>query len=472
MNTAKIITELLKQKESQNLEFKESFGRETIETITAFSNTSGGIIIIGISEKRKVTGIHAGEENVKNWINAIKQSTQPQIYPEINLTEAENKTIAIINVQEYPIKPVSCKGKYYKRIGASNHDIPVNEIVEMQLYSINSSFDSYTVEVKYENLHTKLINKFFEQLSNAGRIKLQSDPILNMKQIGLIKKNKITFAALLLFGEHKTNIHIGRFKTPDLIIDDILIKEPLVTAVDDAMNFIKKNISIRYDINGQLRRKEIWQYPLPAIRELLLNSIIHKDYRNPTDIIIKIFDDKIIFINPGSLLYGLKPKDLLEGDYLAIHRNKLLAESFYLRGDIEKFGTGFYRIRRELLNYSDLKFDLESHSGFTKASLEFESQGTPQDTPQEALQDSLQEEKQFTSQIEKLVKNLESEMSRDELQQKLGLRDRSNFIKLYLKPALKYDYIEMTIPEKPNSKFQKYRLTDKGNKAKIKLFTK
>ena len=77
-----------------------------------------------------------------------------------------------------------------------------------------------------------------------------------MKQIGLLKQDKITFAALLLFGEHNTGIHIGRFKSADIIIDDILIKSPLVVAIDEAMTFIKKSISLRYDFTGDLRRKE------------------------------------------------------------------------------------------------------------------------------------------------------------------------------------------------------------------------
>ena len=135
------------------------------------------------------------------------------------------------------------------------------------------------------------------------------------------------------------------------------------------MTFIKKSISLRYDFTGDLRRKETWQYPLPVIREMLLNAIIHKDYRNPTDIIIKIYDDHIRFVNPGSLMGGLKVEDLLKGDYVAQHRNKLLAEAFYLRGDIEKFGTGFFRIQAELQNSPELSFVLESINGFTRCGL-------------------------------------------------------------------------------------------------------
>jgi len=139
------ISDLLKSNESQNLEFKETFSKETIETIAAFSNASGGTILIGVSDKGKITGVNTNNEIIKDWANSIKQMTQPQIFPEINSYEFGGRKIASIVVQEFPVKPISCKGKYFKRIGSSNHQIPLNEIVEMQLFSLNSSFDSFVV---------------------------------------------------------------------------------------------------------------------------------------------------------------------------------------------------------------------------------------------------------------------------------------------------------------------------------------
>lgn len=462
MNNRMNFDELHKLTESQRLEFKESFGREAIETVAAFCNASGGTILVGVDNKGTVNGVTVSDEIVKEWVNSIKQATQPQIFPEINQVVVDGKTIVAVVVQEYPIKPVSCRGKYYKRIGASNHLVPVDEIVEMQLYSINSSFDSFKVSETIANLRMELVVNFFGQLGNAGRISLHDDPLVNLRKIGLMKGDQLTFAALLLFGEHQTSIHIGRFKTPDVIIDDILIKSPLVLAIDEAMNFIKKSISLRYEFTGELRRKETWQYPLTVIRELLLNAIIHKDYRNPTDIMIKIFDDHIRFVNPGSLMGGLVPEDLLKGDYIAVHRNKLLAEAFYLRGDIEKFGTGFYRIQSELQHSPELGFMFESHNGFTRSGMDVIPQNTAQNTAQDIAQDTAQD----TAQVKDLLFNLEGEMTRDEIQEKLKLVHRENFRKFYLRPALDSGLIEMTIPDKPNSKFQKYRLTEKGRKLK------
>lgn len=468
------IIELHKQGESQQLEFKESFGKEVAETVAAFSNASGGHILIGINKTGQVKGVTVTNEIIKEWVNIIKQATQPQIFPQVSPYVLDGKTVVVIKVQEYPIKPVSFRGKYYKRIGASNHLIPLDEIVEMQLFSVNSSFDSFKVNQPVSNLNMDIIKKYFGQIENTGRILLSDDPLVNLRKTGLLRENQPTFAALLLFGEHQTGIRIGRFKTQDVIIDDILIKSPLTTAVDEAMTFIKKNISLRYEFTGDLRRKEIWQFPLPVIRELLMNAIIHKDYRNPTDIMIKIFDHSIIFTNPGNLMGGLKPEDLLKGDYVAVHRNKLLAEAFYLRGDIEKFGTGYYRIQSELKNYPEIQFSFESLYGFMRCILDITLQETHQDkyltnsgigndelgNTQDTHQDTHQDEVEVY--IQAILGVLNGELTRIELQNLLGLKDKVNFRLLYLKPALEAGLIEMTIPGKPNSKHQKYRLTEKG----------
>jgi ATP-dependent DNA helicase RecG len=476
--------ELHKTGESQHLEFKTSFGKEVVETVAAFSNASGGTILIGIDQNGKVKGVSINEEIRKEWVNTIKQATQPQIFPEVIPYELEGKTIVALKVQEYPIKPVGCKGKYFKRVGASNHLVPLDEIVEMQLYSINSSFDSFSVTETLSDLDMDLVKKFFGQLGNTGRVTLNDDPLVNLRKMGLLKEGQLTFAALLLFGEHRTGIHIGRFKTQDVIIDDMLIKSPLAIAVDEAMNFIKKNISLRYEFTGELRRKEIWQFPLPVIRELLLNAVIHKDYRNPTDIMIKIFDNSIQFVNPGGLMGGLNPEDLMKGNYIAMHRNKLLAEAFYLRGDIEKFGTGFFRIQTELKDSPEVGLKLEALNGFTRSHLEVISQDTPQDTPQDkglitrqvsqdtpqdTPQDTKQVTEQVTEQVKDLIDNIKEQMTRVEIQKRLNLKNREHFRAQYLQPGLAAGVIEMTIPDKPNSRYQKYRLTEKGEKIKQTL---
>ncbi len=224
----------------------------------------------------------------------------------------------------------------------------------------------------------------------------------------------------------------------------------MLSAVEDALTFIKKHVNLSYHFDGSLERRERWQYPMEAIRELLLNSVVHRDYKSPSDIVIKIFDDRIVFTNPGKLYGKLRIEDLQRNDYVSSIRNRLLAEAFFLMGDIERYGTGFVRIREALSSYSEIEFKIEEIGDFFKAELRQIETISPHDTPHD------------TPHVEKLLLCCEKPAGREQLQERLGIRDRKYFYKTFLKPALETGLLEMTIPEKPRSKLQKYQLTKAG----------
>ena len=202
--------------------------------------------------------------------------------------------------------------------------------------------------------------------NTSGRVNLGDDLLTNLTKLKLIQDGRPTLAAMLLFGNHGYTLHIGRFKAADTIIDDLLIKTPLTTALDEAMIFIKKHINLSYDFDGSLQRKERWQYPLEGLRELLLNAVVHRDYKNTSDIVIKIFDDRILFTSPGRIYGNLTIEDLERDDYVSSIRNKLLAEAFYLMGEIEKYGTGFVRIRQWLKAYPDVGYEISEMGDFLR----------------------------------------------------------------------------------------------------------
>ena len=112
----KSLKETIAGGENEQLEFKAGFDRETIQTLSAFANTNGGCIIIGVDNQGTVHGIQTGQETIQNWLNQIKQATSPSIFPDIDLITQNDKTAALLSIQEYPVKPVSCKGRYFKRI--------------------------------------------------------------------------------------------------------------------------------------------------------------------------------------------------------------------------------------------------------------------------------------------------------------------------------------------------------------------
>ena len=268
----------------------------------------------------------------------------------------------------------------------------------MQQQSLNISYDAYPLQENLKSLEEALMVKFIEKAASAGRVHLQDDLLTNLTKLKIIQNGKPTLAAMLLFGNHGYSIHIGRFKAADTIIDDLLIKDRLLKALDEAEIFIKKHINLSYAFDGSLQRKERWQYPLESIRELLLNAAVHRDNKNSSDIVIKIFDDRILFTNPGRIYGNLTIEDLKRDDYVSSIRNKLLAEAFYLMGDIEKYGTGFVRIREMLKDYPKISFSIEEIGDFFRIELTYQP-----------ISDNLE-------------KDLQSDLEKD-LQNRFGLTD-------------------------------------------------
>ena len=115
--------------------------------------------------------------------------------------------------------------------------------------------------------------------------------------------------------------------------------------VEEIITFIKKHLKVEYIITDEPQRTERFDYPLDAIREIVINMIVHRDYRDSSASIIKIFDDRIEFFNPGKLYDGLTIQKLLSGKYTSKSRNKLIAKAFKETGMIERYGSGIMRVR-------------------------------------------------------------------------------------------------------------------------------
>ena len=374
------LSNIIKLGENEQVEFKSSFNDETIESLVAFANTKGGTVIIGVNDDGIITGVNVGKETIPKWINEIKQKTQPAIIPDIEVVAIKEYNTIVIKVSEFPVKPLSFKGRYFKRIKHTNHQLNTNEITNLNLQSLQLSWDAYTAIGKtINNLDKHKIQQFIDKVNKSGRFNLGNDWKKSLIKLKLISANTITNAALLLFGkeENQYNIHLGRFKTATTIIDDKIINGTLFEVVEETMKYLLSHIKVAFEITGKTtQRTEIFEYPLPALREIVLNAIIHRDYLSPIDTQIKIFDNQLSFFNPGTLYGNLSIEELKKDHYQAHTRNKLIAEAFYLTGDIEKYGTGLLRIRNEIKEYRTMKFQLQEIANGFKATLLYTNQKT------------------------------------------------------------------------------------------------
>jgi len=267
------ILNLIKKGESATIEFKTSFDQAAIETIAAFANTKGGHVIVGVTDAGKINGVQLGKETIQQWINQIKANTSPSVIPDATVFSADHKALVIFVVEEFPVKPVSCRGKYLKRIKNANHHMTTRDISNLHLRSYQTSWDYY-VDPRHEidDISIEKVKKFIE-LCNAVRSNpLTDDPTTVLEKFELIKEGSITNACYLLFTAKDTlltNIELGRFSGETIIQDGTTIRSDLFGEVDAALLFIRKHLNKSYIITGDKQRQERWDYPLEALREIV-----------------------------------------------------------------------------------------------------------------------------------------------------------------------------------------------------------
>ncbi len=177
-NLSDYLQELIASGESISLEFKEKFDDRTLESAVAFANTKGGIILIGVSDRGEIKGIRIGKETVQNWANQISQSTEPRVIPEIELHEIEQKNVAAIRIKEFPIKPVSLKGRCYRRVGNSNRIMSAQEIAEMHFHSTGKSWDKLPVRDSYlEDIDLEKVKRYIKRQMRlaGGRLRMMKN---------------------------------------------------------------------------------------------------------------------------------------------------------------------------------------------------------------------------------------------------------------------------------------------------------
>ena len=356
--------------ENNTMEFKEKVNDNFFKSLSAFANTDGGCILLGVRDDKSIEGFNGQQEGVINQIIDCLG-----IQPKIEVENIEGKEILLVKVEKSN-NLIAYKNIYYKRIGNTTRVMPQNEIRERLIEGI--SCESQTGSFTTDDIDENTVREFVKYGISTGRLpSIPDNETIEsiLEKLGLIIDDKITNAGILLFGKNpqkhfiNANIRIGAFKGNDatIIISDKLIDGNLFEQVTKAEEAIKFAINVKYSITGKTsERQEIWDYPLSAIRETLLNSIVHRDYFDKTSPIqIKIFKDWLWFYNPGELVDDLTVENL-KTSHPSKTRNPLIASIFYRAGFIEKFGSGIDRImnacRKEVIPQPEF---IEECGGFS-----------------------------------------------------------------------------------------------------------
>lgn len=248
------------------------------------------------------------------------------------------------------------------------------------------------------------------------------------------------------------------------ILDRRGFDRDIYSMIDDVMTYILSKINVAYVIK-HVRREERPELPEEALREAVVNALAHRDYRSTANVQIYIFRDRVEIVSPGGLPAGMTEADL---GVKSIPRNPLLFGMLYRMDAVEHIGSGIRRIHDYCREYGvpEPRIQVSEH-WFTIIfpRPEPEENGVTPFTPHDTLHDTPHE----TPHVRRLVAEVHGEMSREELMAALNLKDRMHFTNSYLRPALDAGVLVLTIPDRPRSRNQKYRLTALGRMLQNRL---
>lgn len=333
--------------EKQNIEYKENWRDEYLKWICGFANAQGGKIYIGINDKGVVTGVSDSKKLLEDIPN--KTIAHLGLVVDVNLKKKNGVNYIEISVPTSDV-PISYHGIYHYRSGSTKQELKGAALQTFLLKKMGKSWDDIPVEkVSIKDLDDNIIKHFLKLASTKGRISPDASTedkkeLLDNLEL-LTSDGQLKSAAVLLFTINPKKyfttsyFKIGRFGSSDhdLRFQDV-IEGNILTMADKVLEVLRsKYLTASIGYEG-LQRIEQLEYPEPALREAILNSIVHKDYTG-TFIQLSVYDDKLILWNPGLLPDELSIEQL-KSKHPSKPRNKNIAEVFFKAGYIEAWGRG------------------------------------------------------------------------------------------------------------------------------------
>ncbi|MBF0407990.1 MAG: putative DNA binding domain-containing protein [Candidatus Riflebacteria bacterium] len=352
-------------REDQNIEFKESWRDENLKWICGFANASGGKLIIGRNDQGDYVGLKETKKLLDDIPNKVRDILG--VIVDVDLKKENGKDFLEIKVGQYP-NPISYRGEYFYRTGSTNQQLKGAALAKFLLRKQGLHWDGIALQhVKISALDKDAINIFKNQaiLSNRlDRAILKESVKSLLDKLHLLESNYLKRAALLLFHSEPekfatgASIKIGFFETDAELRYQDEVHGPLLRQVDQTMEIIKaKYIKALISYKG-LQRIETYPVPEVALREAILNAVVHKDYSTCIPIQISVYKDKLMIWNPGMLPVDWSIKSLLL-KHSSQPFNPDIAAVFFRAGLIEAWGRGITKMldscREQGLSLPELK---------------------------------------------------------------------------------------------------------------------
>lgn len=358
--------------ESKNVEYKVTLpdkSEKCMKTIVAFANTQGGKLIVGIDDK---THEIVGVENeilfqvMDGIANAVSDSCMPQIIPDIEPQTVDGKTVIVVSVEAGKNRPYYLKSKgkengtYIRVAGTSRQAFP-EKIRELEMEGARISWDELTCvgysvsDEATERLCQDIEN--FRKKAGMTEHSVKKEQLINWK---ILKQSEgqvmATNAYALLTSDYfpfsKTQCAVFKGTDRAVFLDKREFTGPIYAQIESAVDFVLRNIRLGARIDG-LVRKEKYELPLEAIREMIINAHCHRNLLDESCIQVAVYDDRLEVTSPGGLYNGLTYEEVMNGHSKI--RNKAIANIFSQMGLVEAWGSGIKRILNAAKEYGLLE---------------------------------------------------------------------------------------------------------------------
>ena len=405
--------------ENQNVEFKQEYVPDIRKEVMGFANAEGGTVYVGIRKDGTVIGVEDPDSVMLQIVNSLKDSLAPDVMPfvTVHAEVMEGRPIIEIHVTTGTNRPYYLREKglkpsgVYVRKGSSTQPMTEEGIREMIIQNSGRTFESC------RSMNQELTFYTFQAEMQKRKIEIGPSQMRTLKLTG--EDGLYTNLALLLSDQCETTTKVALFQGTDkeLFRDRKEFTGSILKQLEDVYQFIDLVNKTKATFSG-LNRSDKRDYPEEAVREALLNSIVHRDYSFSGSNLINIYEDRMEFVSLGGLVPGLELKSIFLG--VSQSRNPNLAAVFYRMKLIESYGTGIGKIQRAYKN-ENVKPEFETAKGVFRVTLpnrnELEKESSEQRNEENPVEKkSLEKQKQMI--VDFARKN--GKVTRKEVEELLG----------------------------------------------------
>jgi len=465
------IERMVAEGESESVEFKRTTGQlnRAGETLCAFLNTEGGTVVIGVTDGGRLVGQDVSDKTQREIAAMLERFEPPASIDVLTVELRGEKSLIILQAGPHSeARPFTFRGRAYQRVQSTTSIMPQGHYEAMLLDRAHARRrweNQPAVDVGMEDLDHEEILRTRDAAVRQRRISAGTsmDVADILDRLGLCRGGVLTQAAQILYGTRflpdypQGMLKLGRFRGTKITGDILDNRQEHLHAfaiVRETMAWLDRTLPLAARFPpGEIYREDRLPVPAAALREALLNAVMHRDYSDPGSYVaVAMFDDRIEIRSVGRLPRGVTVESL-SSSHQSVLRNPLIAEAFHRTGAVEIWGRGTNRIIEECERHGIDAPVFEQSAGALVVTFRARI-GPAQDlVPDRGTKSGLSRDQV------RVLESAREPRSIVELMALCGRSHRTRFRNQVIRPLLESGLLEMTIPEKPRSSLQRYRTT-------------